>query len=127
MVTRGQQDRWGQKASTPRILCCSFLFVDGTKAADTDVMFPSWKNSQQPLIAVTDRFPFPAVGPRWPRPVPGAGLQDTDAEAALESYWLRMNLSFQKRALELKGAIQSVCWGAPCPQRALGGPPSVGL
>lgn len=37
--------------------------------------------------------------------------------------WLRMNFSFQKRALELKGAIQSVCWGAPCPQRGSGWAP----
>lgn len=81
--------RWAE-ASTPRIL---FLLWrrqwswTGAKPADADTMLPAWRNSQQPQIAVTGRVPPPAVGPRWPRPVHGAGPQDGDAEAALESYW----------------------------------------
>lgn len=37
--------------------------------------------------------------------------------------WLCMNLFFQKRALELKGAIQPVCWGVLCPQSGSGWAP----
>lgn len=70
------------------------------------------------------RVPLPAVGPRWPRPVHGAGLRDADTGSSGKLLaWLRMNLSFQKRALELKGAIQAVCWGVPCPQRGSGWAP----
>lgn len=38
-----------------------------------------------------------------------------------------MNLSFQKRALELKGAIHEVYLGESCPQRGSGGPLSASL
>lgn len=121
--------RWAE-ASTPRIL---FLLWrrqwswTGAKPADADTMPPAWRNSQQPQIAVTGRVPPPASrrgaqvaaarARGWPA---GRGRRGGSGKLLA---WLRMNFSFQKRALELKGAIQSVCWGAPCPQRGSGWAP----